>query len=86
MHQGEEYVLERRLVRAGPRAQINTVSSYIDGWSVYGGTAEREEWLREGPVDGSLSDNGPRLLLAPSGYLPRATARGNASTAPKITS
>ncbi len=53
-----------------PRQQINTVSSYIDGFSVYGGTADRLEWLREGPVDGRLSNNGPKLLLD-RGFLPR---------------
>jgi hypothetical protein len=52
------------------RQQINTVSSYIDGFSVYGGTADRLEWLREGPVDGKLSNNGPKLLLD-RGFLPR---------------
>ena len=64
-----------------PREQINTVSSYIDGFSVYGGTEARLEWLREGPVDGRLSNNGAKLLLQ-NGYLPRADARGNAATAP----
>ena len=47
-----------------PRQEINTVSSYIDAWSVYGGTGQRLEWLREGPVDGNLADNGPRLCCA----------------------
>ncbi len=64
-----------------PREQINTVSSYIDGFSVYGGTESRLEWLREGPVDGRLSNNGAKLLLQ-NGYLPRADARGDAATAP----
>ena len=53
-----------------PREQINTVSSYIDGFSVYGGTPDRLEWLREGPVDGNLSNNGAKLLLD-NGFLPR---------------
>ena len=59
-----------------PREQINTVSSYIDGFTLYGGTNDRLEWLREGPVDGRLSNNGAKLLLD-GGYLPRggATAR-----------
>src|SRR5215208_4862655 len=65
-----------------PRQQTNTVSSYIDGWSVYGGTRERLEWLREGPVDGDLANNGAHLLLTREGYLPRATARGDANAAP----
>ena len=66
-----------------PREQINTVSSYIDGFSVYGGTESRLEWLREGSVDGRLSNNGAKLLLQ-SGYLPRADARGNAAAAPPM--
>lgn len=66
-----------------PREQVNTVSSFIDGWAIYGGTEERLEWLREGPVDGDLSNNGARLLLE-DGFLPTATARGDASTAPMM--
>jgi hypothetical protein len=66
-----------------PREQINTVSSYIDGFSVYGGTPDRLEWLREGPVDGTLSNNGAKLLLQ-NGFLPRADARGNAAAAPPM--
>ena len=57
------------------------VSSFIDGWAIYGGTEERLEWLREGEVDGDLSNNGAKLLL-PDGYLPRADARGDHTTAP----
>ena len=54
------------------RASRSTRSrSYIDGSSVYGGTNARLEWLREGPVDGNLANNGATLLL-PDGYLPRA--------------
>jgi hypothetical protein len=67
-----------------PRQQINTVNSYIDAFSVYGGTDARLEWLRTGPVDGNLADNGPTLLLDSKGYLPRATARGNPATAPHM--
>jgi hypothetical protein len=66
------------------REQINTVSSYIDGFSVYGGTEARLEWLREGPVDGDLSNNGARLLLGADGLLPRRDARGNVATAPAM--
>jgi hypothetical protein len=66
-----------------PREQINTVSSYIDGFSVYSGLTDRLEWLREGPVDGRLSNNGAKLMLD-HGYLPRADARGNAATAPPM--
>ncbi|MGH2636662.1 MAG: peroxidase family protein [Actinomycetota bacterium] len=67
-----------------PREQINTVSSYIDAWSVYGGSAERLEWLREGSVDGDVTNNGARLLLSASGYLPRVGARGDPLTAPEM--
>jgi hypothetical protein len=66
-----------------PREQVNTVSSYIDAWAVYGGTDERLEWLREGPVDGDLSNNSA-LLVLPDGYLPRATERGDAGNAPEM--
>jgi hypothetical protein len=68
---------------ASPRQQINTVSSYIDAWNVYGGTNERLEWLRDGPVDGDMSDNLGTLLL-PNRYLPRVTARGDAASAPAM--
>jgi hypothetical protein len=51
-----------------PRQQINTVSSYIDGSAVYGGTGKRLAWLR----------SGARLLL-PGDHLPRANARGAAA-------
>jgi hypothetical protein len=64
-----------------PREQVNTVSSYIDAWAVYGGTDERLEWLREGPVDGDLSNNSARLLL-PENVLPRAESRGDPANAP----
>jgi hypothetical protein len=66
-----------------PREQLNTVSSYIDAWVVYGGTQERLEWLREGPVDGSMRNNGP-LLLLDDGLLPRRDARGDAASAPAM--
>ncbi|MDX6583890.1 MAG: peroxidase [Solirubrobacterales bacterium] len=70
--------------RANPRQQLNTVSSFIEGSAVYGDDATRLEWLREGPVDGSLADNGPRLILTADGYLPTASARGDAATAPEM--
>ena len=70
--------------RRNPRQQINTISSYIDAFSVYGGTDARLEWLRTGPVDGNMANNGATLLLDSRGYLPRADARGNASTAPHM--
>ncbi|WP_370942839.1 peroxidase family protein [Amycolatopsis sp. cg5] len=65
----------------GPRQQVNLLNSYLDAFAVYGGTADRLEWLREGPVDGDLSNNGPHLLL-PGGMLPRRDERGDARTAP----
>lgn len=67
-----------------PREQLNTVSSYIDAWAVYGGTEQRLEWLREGPVDGDLSNNGARLLLTEAGNLPTADIRGDAASAPNM--
>ncbi len=66
-----------------PRQQPNIVSSYVDAWAIYGGTRDRLEWLREGPVDGDLSNNGARLLM-PGGLLPRRDARGDADTAPDM--
>ncbi len=68
----------------GVRQQLNTVSSYIDAWAVYGGTKERLEWLREGPVDGNLNNNRAKLLVTADGYLPSATERGDASAAPAM--
>ncbi len=65
------------------REQNNIISSFIDGWAIYGGTEERLEWLREGPVDGDLSNNGAKLLLV-NGYLPRANTRGDLSAAPEV--
>jgi hypothetical protein len=66
-----------------PRQQINTVSSYVDAFAVYGGTPQRLEWLRNGSVDGNVNNNQGSLLL-PDGYLPQATARGNPATAPEM--
>ena len=63
--------------------QINTVSSFIDGWAIYGGTEDRLEWLREGEVDGDISNNSAKLFL-PDGYLPRADARGDYTTVPRM--
>ncbi len=57
-----------------PREHRNNLSSYIDASNVYGVTSTRLAWLR----------SGPRLLLTPSGYLPRAGARGDAETAPPM--
>ena len=66
-----------------PRQQINTVPSFIDGFPVYGGTADRLEWLREGPVDGNMNNNKATLML-PDGYLPRADSRGDPGSAPHM--
>jgi peroxidase len=65
------------------RQQINTIDSYIDGSSVYGNSVARLEWLREGPVDGRLSNNSARMLL-PNNLLPRVDARGNPAAAPPV--
>ncbi len=57
-----------------PREQVNTVSSYIDAWAVYGGSAERLDWLRDGTVDGDPTNN-QATLIDDDGYLPTAAAR-----------
>ncbi len=59
-----------------PREQVNTVSSYIDGWSVYGGTDERLDWLRDGTLDGDPTNN-EATLMNEGGYLPTAASRPN---------
>jgi hypothetical protein len=65
------------------RQQTNTISSYINASMVYGSDDARSEWLREGPVDGDLSNNGA-LLLMPDNLLPRRDARGDAASAPAM--
>jgi hypothetical protein len=67
-----------------PREQVNTLSSYIDASNVYGVDPQRLEWLRVGPVDGDLSNNGARLMLTANDFLPRVGARGDSSTAPAM--
>src|SRR5438552_4032395 len=67
-----------------PREQVNTLSSYIDGSNVYGVDPNRLEWLRVGPVDGDMSNNGARLMLTANDFLPRVDARGDPSTAPAM--
>ncbi|MBO0844194.1 MAG: peroxidase family protein [Nocardioides sp.] len=67
-----------------PRQQINTISSYLDGSQVYGVSNSRLDWLRDGTVDGDPSNNAATLMMTPDGYLPRANARGDASTAPPM--
>src|SRR5881397_3648465 len=67
-----------------PRQQVNTLSSFIDASNVYGVDPQRLEWLRVGPVDGDMSNNGARLMLTADGFLPSAGARGDPSTAPAM--
>jgi hypothetical protein len=69
---------------SSPRQHINTLSSFIDASNVYGVTSARLEWLRVGPVDNNLDNNGARLMLTADGYLPRVTERGNAASAPPM--
>ncbi|MGW4211632.1 peroxidase family protein [Lentzea sp. NPDC004789] len=58
-----------------PHQQKNIVSSYLDGWAVYGGTQDRLTWLRDGAK-----------LLLPNNTLPRRQARGGDGTdAPVMT-
>lgn len=64
-----------------PRDQVNTLSSYIDAWAVYGGSDERLDWLREGPLDGDPTNNDASLLLS-DGYLPTAADRPDAEAPP----
>nr|CEL14692.1 Alkaline phosphatase [Kibdelosporangium sp. MJ126-NF4] len=65
-----------------PREQVNSLGSYVDAFAVYG-SADRLEWMREGPVDGDMSNNGAKLLM-PGGNLPRADARGDITKAPPM--
>jgi hypothetical protein len=69
--------------RDNPRQQTNTLPSFISGNPVYGATNQRLDWLRDGSLDGNPSNNRATLMLV-DGYLPRKTARGNASAAPAM--
>jgi len=68
---------------SNPRQQNNTTSTYLNAFSVYGGTNARLDWLRDGSLDGNPTNNNATLML-PGGFLPRKTARGNAATAPEM--
>ena len=61
------------------REQVNTISSFIDAWAVYGGSDERLDWLREGVVDGDPTNN-DATLLNDDGYLPTSAARPETET------
>ncbi len=67
-----------------PREQINTLNSYIDGDVLYSNDVARLEWLREGPVDGDMSNNGAKLRLDENGLLPRADILGDPASAPAM--
>jgi hypothetical protein len=67
---------------SNPRQQTNTITSYISAQSVYSSSATRLDWLRAGTVDGNPTNNSASLLMSGNNYLPAATARGNAATAP----
>jgi hypothetical protein len=58
---------------AVPREQANTASSFLDASQVYGTTADRLAWLRDGGH-----------LLLPDGFLPQADARGDTENAPPM--
>ena len=51
---------------------------------IYGEDNKRLDWLRNGPVDGNPANNSASLMLTNGGFLPRASARGNAATAPTM--
>ena len=62
----------RERARPSPRQQINTVSSYIDGSTVYGDDAARLEWLRDGPSTATWRTTAPRCCCR-TGYCRAAT-------------
>jgi heme peroxidase len=66
------------------RQHINTQTAFIDAEAVYGATDSRLDWMRAGTVDGNPDNNQAVFLTSPGNYLPRADARGNASTAPTM--
>jgi len=66
------------------RQTINTEDSFIDADAIYGNTDARLDWLRSGSLDGNPDNNSATMMTASGNYLPRASARGNASTAPTM--
>ncbi len=66
---------------SNPRQQDNTTPTFLNAFSVYGGTNDRLEWLRVGSLDGNPANNNANLLLQ-NGFLPRRDARGNPAAAP----
>ena len=44
----------------------------------------RLDWLRAGSLDGNPTNNQATLMMSANNYLPTATARGNAATAPTV--
>jgi len=71
---------------SNPRQQTNTITSYISAQNVYSSSPTRLDWLRNGPVDGDPTNNQATLMMSSNNYLPAATARGNAATAPNADS
>jgi hypothetical protein len=66
------------------RQHINTETAFIDAEAIYGATDSRLDWLRDGSLDGNPDNNAATMMTAPGGYLPKASARGNAATAPTM--
>jgi hypothetical protein len=64
------------------RQHINTETAFIDAEAIYGASDARLDWLRDGSVDGNPDNNAATMMTAAGGYLPKASIRGNASTAP----
>src|SRR6185436_19845599 len=65
------------------RQQVNTQNSFIDAEGVYATTPERQDWLREGSLDGDPTNNKATFLL-PDGQLPNRGARDDVAGAPEM--
>ena len=65
------------------RQAVNTVDSYLDASAVYSNSAQRLEWLRDGPVDNNMANNAATLML-PGNYLPTSSSRGDPASAPAM--